>query len=137
MSFFRKLGRKFTYFMSQRNGMDNLGFVQFGCCLLVQILALMFQAPLLILINYALYGWLLFRIFSKNKAKRGEENRKFVVWSERTILKIKQCFRRVKGMKQYKYFKCPQCKTLLRLNRGAGEKDICCPKCGHPFHTKA
>lgn len=80
---------------------------------------------------------MLFRVLSKNKYKRTEENRKFVYWSENALLKTRQFFRRVKGMRQYKYFKCPRCKTLLRLNRGAGAKNICCPKCKYQFHIKA
>ena len=33
--------------------------------------------------------------------------------------------------------KCPQCKQLLRLKRGCGEKQITCAKCGHQFQQKA
>ena len=137
MSFFRKLERRFAAFMSSRNGMDNLGIALLCASLAIQMIALFTRLSILFPISYALYIWMLFRIFSKNKYKRAEENRKFVYWSENALLKTKQFFRRVKGMRQYKYFKCPRCKTLLRLNRGSGEKSVCCPKCGHRFHMKA
>ena len=91
----------------------------------------------LIYLSYGLYGLFLFRFFSKNRYKRQEENRKFMFLFQNAVLKTKQFFRRLKGIKQYKYFRCPQCKTLLRLNRGTGEKEIHCPRCSHEFHKKA
>ena len=137
MSFFKKTSRRFTRFMSQRNGIDALGGALLCVSLALQVVSLLTKSPILMLLSYGLYIWLLFRIFSKNKVKRAEENRKFILWYEKLILKTKQFFRRLRGMRQYKYFKCPQCKTLLRLNRGAGEKNICCPKCSYRFHVKA
>ena len=137
MSFFRRMERKFAAFMAQRNGMDNLGIALLCASLAIQVISLFTHFSSLILISYVLYGWMLFRIFSKNKYKRAEENRKFVYWNENAVLKTKRFFKRLKGMKQYKYFKCPHCKALLRLNRGTGEKSVCCPKCGHRFHMKA
>ena len=37
----------------------------------------------------------------------------------------------------YQRFRCPNCKQLLRLKRGCGEKQITCAKCGHQFQQKA
>ena len=137
MSFFRRLKRRFAAFMASRNGVDHLGVALVCASLALQMIALFTRLPVLFPLSYALYIWMLFRVLSKNKYKRAEENRKFVYWSENALLKTKQFFRRVKGMRHYKYFKCPRCKTLLRLNRGAGAKNICCPKCKYQFHIKA
>ena len=43
----------------------------------------------------------------------------------------------MKNRKDYKYFKCPNCKVLLRLKRGCGEKEITCVRCQHRFKQKA
>jgi transcription elongation factor Elf1 len=40
-------------------------------------------------------------------------------------------------MKKYKYFKCPECKSWLRLPRGVGEVTVTCGKCRHAFKQKA
>jgi uncharacterized C2H2 Zn-finger protein len=88
-------------------------------------------------LSIALYGWALFRIFSKRSPKRATENQKFLTWWTPIGTKIRQFILRLKLRKQYKYFKCPQCGALLRMSRGAGEKDICCPKCQNKFRQKS
>ena len=137
MSFFRRLLFRLARFMSARNGPDQLGMALLITSFVIQFVMALTGFYRLIYLSYVCYGFFLFRFFSKNKYKRQEENRRFVFFFRNAVLKTKQFFRRLKGMKQYKYFKCPQCNTLLRLNRGAGEKEIHCPRCSHEFHKKA
>ena len=137
MDFFKKLLFRFARFMSVRNGPDQLGMALLIASLVIQIAAPLTGIYALIYISYGLYGWFIFRFFSKNRYKRQEENRRFVFFYRNAVLKTKQFFRRLKGAGKYKYFKCPQCKTLLRLNRGSGEKEIHCPRCGHDVQIKA
>ena len=137
MDFIRKLLFRFARFMSVRNGPDQLGIALLLASLVLHFVMALTGFYWLVYISYGLYGVFLFRFFSKNKYKRQEENRRFVFFFQNASLKTKQFFRRLKGMKQYKYFKCPQCKTLLRLTRGTGEKEIHCPRCSHDFHMKA
>ena len=137
MSFFRQLLFRFARFMSVRNGPDQLGMALLVFSFIIQFVMALTGFYWLIYLSYGLYGLFLFRFFSKNRYKRQEENRKFMFLFQNAVLKTKQFFRRLKGIKQYKYFRCPQCKTLLRLNRGTGEKKIHCPRCSHEFHKKA
>ena len=137
MNFIRSLLFRFARFMSVRNGPDQLGMALLILSFIVQIVMSATGLYWLIYFSYGLYGVFLFRFFSKDKYRRQEENRKFVFFFQNAVLKTKQFFMRLKGMKQYKYFKCPQCRTLLRLNRGSGAKEIHCPRCGHEFHMKA
>ena len=137
MSFIRNLMLRFARFMSGRNGPDQLGLALLVLSFVVQFIMALSGLYWLIYVTYALYGVFLFRFFSKDRYRRQEENRKFVFFFQNTVLKTKQFFRRLKGMKQYKYFKCPQCGTLLRLTRGTGGKEIHCPRCGHEFSKKA
>ena len=137
MNFFRKMLFRFARFMSVRNGPDQLGIALLVTSFVIQAVMSLSGLYWLIYISYALYGLFLFRFFSKDKYRRQEENRKFMFFFRNAVLKTKQFFMRMKGMKQYRYFKCPQCRTLLRLNRGTGEKEIHCPRCGHEFRRKA
>ena len=137
MIFIRQMLFRFARFMSSRNGPDHLGAALLLASFVIQIAIPLTGFAWLIYISYGLYGLFLFRLFSRNKYKRQEENRRFLFFFRNAALKTKQFFRRMKGMKQYKYFRCPQCRTLLRLNRGTGEKEIHCPGCGHEFHMKA
>ncbi len=137
MSFLRQLGRRFMAFMSGRNGFDQLALATLITSLLLQLIGSFMGSILLFLLSLALYAWSLFRIFSRKSYKREEENRKFVMGWQTLKTKARQLFLRLKNSRQYKYFKCPQCHTLLRVNRGEGPKDVCCPKCQMRFTIKS
>ena len=110
MNLLRSLLYRFARFMAYRNGPDQLGMALIITSLIIQIIIPFTGLYWLVYLSYGLYGWAIFRFFSKNKYKRQEENRKFMCFFQNTILKTKQFFMLLKGMKQYKYFKCPQCK---------------------------
>ena len=114
-----------------------IGILAFIVSVILQLLSSILGGGVLLLISLGLYAWTLFRVFSKKSVKRAEENRKFVtVWGSLKT-KARQLFARIKNMRQYKYFKCPQCKALLRLTRGQGEREVCCPQCQHHFQMKS
>lgn len=135
MSFFSRLSAFFSRFMAGRNGVDNLGYASMIAGLVMSVLAL-FGLPLA-LVGKVLYVYAIFRLFSRNTGKRAEENRRFMEFTQRVPVEIRQFFLRLKGMKEYRYFRCPGCKTRLRLKRGCGEKRITCPVCRHQFDEKA
>lgn len=91
----------------------------------------LFQIMLLVL-------WAL-RAFSRNHFNRRAENQKFLVfWN-----KIKQRFSGVSAFfkrladRQHKYFKCPNCKSRLRVPRGRGSITVTCPRCKNRFDKKS
>ena len=51
--------------------------------------------------------------------------------------RLSQARVRFQKRKEFKYFKCPQCKSILRLPRGVGEVTVTCGKCRHSFTHKA
>ena len=82
--------------------------------------------------------WLM-RAFSRNFYKRRAENMVFLrIWG-----KVKAFFRPVKGFfarladRKHRYFKCPKCKSRLRVPRGRGKITITCPKCRNMFDKKS
>ena len=93
--------------------------------------------PLISFIGFGLYIYTMFRMLSRNNEKRIAENRKYIALTSGWKTKSVQFTKRLKNRKDYKYFKCPNCKVLLRLKRGCGEKDITCVRCGHQFKQKA
>ena len=76
-------------------------------------------------------------VFYKDNTYRKEEDCVFLKLWNGMISGIRQFFNRLKNMKKYKYFKCPECKSRLRLPRGVGEVTVTCGKCHHPFKQKA
>ena len=137
MSFLRMLSRRFMAFMSTRNGFDQLSLTILVGSLVLQLIGSFTGANVILFLSIALYGYALFRVFSKRNPNRAAENQRFVAWITPIATKVRQFFLRLKLRKQYKYFKCPQCGALLRMSRGAGEKDICCPKCQNRFKMKS
>ncbi len=141
---FRKLGvwlsglfRRLAVWMSGRNGLDQLSLVIVIVSTILQAFASLMSSWLLLVIGFGLYGWALFRIFSRKSVRRAVENQKFLGLWALVSTKIRQFFTRLKNGRRYKYFKCPQCKALLRLTRGQGEREVCCPQCQHRFRQKA
>lgn len=77
------------------------------------------------------------RFFSKNIAKRTEENRRFTEWTYRFRdpnsfrNKRKQARREGKEL-----FRCPVCKKTIRVPLGHGKIEITCPNCKEKFVRK-
>lgn len=127
-------------FMAGRNGNDQLNLFLYAADAILLIAATLVRGQagrwmwLAVLI---LLGYIYFRMFSKNLTKRREENGKYLRlrYSIQAGLKL----RREKWVqrKDYKFFTCPSCKTMLRVPRGHGKIKIVCRKCGASFTGKS
>ena len=137
MSIWQKIRNGLTAFMAGRHGSDNLGmftlFAGLGLSLAGSILGL----GILSLLGFALYVITIFRMFSRNNEARVKENQKYIQLTSQWKTRWFQFVKRQKNRKEYKYFRCPKCRLLLRLKRGSGEKEITCVRCGHQFRKKA
>ena len=137
MSLLQRLRASLARLMAGRHGADEFSLALLIAGLVLSMLASFTRLGLLSLIGMALYILSIFRIFSRNHAKRGEENRKYLeVWNKCTG-GIRQFFVRLKNARRYKYFKCPECHARLRLPRKVGEVTVTCGKCRHAFRQKA
>ena len=129
-------------FMYGRNGMDQLNrallWAYIGLWLAEIVFALLKLGILAKICNvlfYAVMFCILFRMFSKNLAKRRAENQKFVNW----VWKMKNGAAGAKARhadKDHKYFTCKSCKTICRVPAGKGKIIITCPKCGAKIEAK-
>ena len=124
-------------FMQGRNGVDNLGWHALWTGLILSLVSSFLGSMLLSLAGNVLYFYALFRMLSRNVVKRQAENNRYVSFMNNWQKELKQFFLRLKGTKEYKYFRCPSCKNRLRLRRGCGEKHITCPVCKHQFDQRA
>ena len=137
MSFLQRLKERLAIFMQGRHGPDNLGMFTLLSGLVASLLGSFTGIGLFSLIGFVLYVTTVFRMLSRNNTKRIEENRKYIDLTSNWKLKSSQFIKRMKNSKDYKYFKCPNCKVLLRMKRGSGERDITCVRCGHQFKQKS
>ena len=122
-------------FLYGRYGTDklNLALLIFG--LILSLIGTLVFWPVTLLAD-ALYIWALFRTFSRNIPARQREYAAFLrFWSPiESWLRARKV--RFSQRKQYKYFKCPNCRQELRAPRGRGKIEVPCQKCHNVFRTK-
>ena len=137
MSSMDKIKAGIMRFMAGRHGADEFSLALLIAGLVLSLLGSIARLFLLDLLGWALYIYALFRMFSRNNAKRFAENAKFKsIWTG-SVSAVKQFFVRLKNIRKYKYFKCPECHARLRLPRKVGEVTVTCGKCRHAFKQKA
>jgi predicted RNA-binding Zn-ribbon protein involved in translation (DUF1610 family) len=130
---------RFRKFMYGRYGFDALGRFLFILSLVFWALSFIFRfTPLKYAyyvfwgLNLIIYGYALFRIFSKNILARTAENERYL----RLRGKFMPGLQRLKAEKLDKdhvFKRCPHCGTRLRLRRVRGKHNTRCPKCGTAF----
>ena len=137
MNFWEKMKINLARFMEGRYGVDYLGNFTLYTGLGLSIADMFLGTGILGMAGFALYVITIYRMFSRNREKRMAENRKYVMLTSDWKKKFRQYKLRLKNSKQYKYFKCPNCKALLRLSRGCGQVHVTCARCKHEFDQKA
>lgn len=122
--------------MYGRYGSDSLNLFLLVLGLILAFVLQFFAFWPLMLLPYAVYGYAIFRMLSKNTAARQKEYYSFLkVWTPvKKWFKIKQTAFRERG--QYKYFKCPNCHQPLRAPRGRGKICVTCQRCHKQFNQK-
>ena len=123
---------RFRRFMYGRYGEDLLNFF-------IIIVALVFsflRFPFSYVVSWVLIGITIYRTFSKNIYKRQRENAKFMS----ILYKISNFFIGIKNYfssrKHFRFYKCPECGTKMRVPKGKGKIRITCPECGTKFEKK-
>ena len=137
MSFLDKLKAGVQRLMAGRHGADEFSLALLIAGLALSILGSLLRVGILALLSMALYIYGMFRMFSRDHQKRYAENQKYLSIAHGKMGGAKQFFVRLKNIRKYKYFKCPQCHSRLRLPRKVGEVTVTCGKCHHAFKQKA
>lgn len=137
MGFLNKLRERFAGFMAGRYGADQLGQAMVILALAVTVISMLFRIPFLSLPADALLLLVFFRMFSKNRVARAQENALYLRKTLAVRKPLGEWVNRVKNAKKYRYFVCPKCKTRLRVPRGVGNVTITCRSCGEKFDKKA
>ncbi|MDO4483496.1 MAG: hypothetical protein Q4C54_03390 [Clostridia bacterium] len=136
-NFLQRLRVAIVRFMAGRHGLDELGLFTFVLGFGLSFVDMLFRTGFLSTLGFMLYLVTIFRMLSRNNAQRSAENAKFLHFKQNYKVLWKQFVTRTKNRREYKYFRCPGCKSLMRLKRGAGERDMTCPKCHTRFKQKA
>lgn len=127
-----KLRNKMAAFMVGRYGADDLGKFTIYASMAMLLLNILFRKSIFFWLALVLLGVSYVRMFSKNHAKRYEENRKYCELRYKLVCKFQE-LRRPKAGADFKIYSCPNCKQKVRVPKKKGKIEIRCPKCGTTF----
>ena len=77
------------------------------------------------------------RIFSRNVSRRAAENERYLSIKNSVVNRFRGRKARFDQRRDYKFFKCPECRSVLRVPRGKGRIYVTCRKCGARFEAKS
>ena len=119
-----------------RYGWDQLNFCLTGVALVLYLLDLFLDASPLYFLYLLCILVVLFRVLSRNYARRRAENAKFLTVAGPVIRWFK-LQRTIHRDKEHRYFKCPNCGQQLRVPKGKGKITVTCRSCGAVFQEKS
>lgn len=127
--FFQNLSARMQQWMAGRYGYDELCRTTSIAALILILLACFQPLRFLYFPALILWGYSIFRSYSRNIEKRQAERASYLRFSGhiKSALSLKK--KAWQERKTHKYFKCSHCKTVLRVPKGKGKIKISCPKC--------
>lgn len=128
---------RFRNFMIGRYGTDKLTIAMIVIGMTLTFIGDLFRLRFLTILTYLIFFACIYRVMSKNVEARQTENEKFIVLYKPYEKYVFSKYNLVKARKNYKYFKCPNCKQLLRVPRHKGKINVTCKKCGIRFEQKS
>ena len=123
-------------FMYGRYGNDQFNLFLIGTYLVLYLLFVLTGFAPLYWLSLALIAYSLFRLLSRNPARRRSENARFLSIVN-PVLRWLRLRRTIHRDKEHRYFKCPNCGQQLRVPRGKGKITVTCRGCGASFQEKS
>ena len=130
----------FSRVMAGRNGPDHLNRFLSVVFLILSVGSMFVRntrvSGVLYSLSMALFLYVMFRMLSRNIYRRQQENGAYL----RERYKVTSWWNGLRDRwaqrKDYRFFKCPSCRTRLRVPRGKGKLNIVCRKCGTSFQRR-
>ncbi len=118
-----------------RNGPDTICKVCIWSSFAIALVQIFTGWRLLSVLYLLLFGYAMFRFFSRQTAKRQKENAAFCRFF-RSMKAALSVTKKKLTDRTHAYRRCPHCKSYLRLPRSKGTHTVKCPKCGVSFSVK-
>ena len=122
---FQRLRDGLLRFMAGRNGVDELNIFLLGVGMVFCLVGSFGGLALVYLLAYVPLLLAIFRMFSRNVARRRAENARL----QRLLARLRD--------RSHRYFRCPNCRQTVRVPKGKGKISIRCPRCGQNFVKKS
>ena len=123
-------------FMYGRYGNDQFNLFLIGTYLVLYLLFVLTGFAPLYWLSLVLIAYSLFRLLSRNPARRRSENARFLSIVN-PVLRWLRLRRTIHRDKEHRDFKCPNCGQQLRVPRGKGKITVTCRGCGASFQEKS
>ena len=155
MAFLRGVFARVRRFFTGCYGGDQLSMAMTYASLVLILLGALPRLEVLLAVAYGLVLLSFIRMFSRNVKARRRENEWFLrktapvnakLFQARTrlarraaphVTRFYQARARFKNRKTYLYFRCPGCRSWLKLPRGAGNVTVTCGRCGRETRKNA
>ena len=124
------------FFYGRYGCWDALNLFLAGLYLVLYVADLFARTRVLYVLYTLLLLAILFRLLSRNPARRRAENARFMVVAGPVVRWVK-LRRTIHRDKEHRYFKCPNCGQQLRVPRGKGTITVTCRSCGASFQEKS
>lgn len=132
MRFMNRLRDEIARFMYGRNGVDQLVWATIAAELALNLIGVFVRSAvlyhLLHVVCWALMGLAIYRMLSRNLARRRAENERFLRWWRPRRDAVAGARER-RADRAHKYVRC-SCGAYCRVPRGVGKVELTCPKCG-------
>lgn len=122
-------------FMQGRYGVDTLNTHALYLVIFLFVVNIFINNFVIMIISYALWFVILYRMFSKQVYRRYHENEKYLSLIKPVSMFFKLQKNRLSD-RQHKYYRCPQCQQMVRVPKGKGKIIVTCPKCHHKFEKR-
>ncbi len=130
MSFFVKASAWLKRIFRGCYGGDQLSMAMTYAALVLILLGALPRMEFLLFAAYGLVIWSFVRMFSRKIPARRRENEWFMRKTAPLVTKYYQAMARFRNRKLYAYFRCPGCRSWLKVPRGAGRVTVTCGHCG-------
>ncbi len=132
-----KLRSFLSRFLAGRYGPDQLNRALNIAAVVLLVLSLITGGSgvgsLIWVLALACLVWSCFRTLSRNIPRRQRENAAFLSLTRRPRESLRSARDRFSQRREYRFFRCPSCRTWLRVPRGKGKLNITCRQCGERF----
>ena len=115
--------------MQGRYGMDEFSRFLTYTGLALMLLSLFQKLNFLSIPAFIIILYSTFRVYSKNTDKRLKERKWYLNVKAKIVNFFDLIKRKWRDRKTHSYFKCPNCKKILRVPKGKGTIRVTCPDC--------
>ncbi len=134
---FVRFRERIQRFMYGRYGVDSLSQWMTYFVLALIILNLFLRSFVVSILEFLLLAASMFRMLSKNIAKRSRENARFLKIKGKAAGWLRREKNIMAQRKDFHIYTCPNCRQKIRIPKGKGKIKISCPKCRTEFIKKS